>query len=160
MLILGLDPGSRRTGYGLIQFSNGSLQYIASGCIKLPNVDFATRLHKLYDAVNQIISTYKPEYFAIEQVFVKNNPATALKLGQARGVLLLAAAKTAKQIFEYSPREIKMAVVGYGGAQKEQVQIMVKSILKLSACPQEDAADALAIAICHINTIKVTNKFR
>jgi crossover junction endodeoxyribonuclease RuvC len=155
MLILGLDPGSRITGYGLVKRKDGKTQYIASGCIRMPNADFATRLVKLYDATTQIIADFEPDYFAIEQVFVKHNVQSALKLGQARGVLLLAAARTNKEIFEYSAREVKLAISGYGNAQKHQVQAMVKSILSLNAVPQEDAADALAIAICHINMSKL-----
>ena len=159
MIVLGFDPGSRKTGYGVVEYTTGNIQYIASGCIKLPNIDFATRLLQLYDAAMQVIATYQPSCFSIEQVFVKNNPATALKLGQARGVLLLSAAKTTNNIFEYSPRDIKKAVVGYGGAEKEQVKKMVQSLLHLDASPQEDAADALAVALCHINSFNVINKY-
>jgi crossover junction endodeoxyribonuclease RuvC len=155
MLILGLDPGSRITGYGLVKRQDGKASYVASGCIRMPNADFATRLVKLYDAITQIIAEFQPNCFAIEQVFVKHNVQSALKLGQARGVLLLAAARTNQEIFEYSPREVKLAISGYGNAQKHQVQSMVKSILSLNAVPQEDAADALAIAICHLNMAKM-----
>ena len=154
MLVLGIDPGSRITGYGLVKHQGGKTKYVASGCIRMPDADFTTRLTKLYDAITQIINDFEPSYFAIEQVFVKHNVQSALKLGQARGVLLLAAAHAQKGIFEYSPREVKLAISGYGNAQKHQVQQMVKSLLALSAMPQEDAADALAIAICHINTAK------
>lgn len=155
MLVLGLDPGSRITGYGLVRHQSGKTVYVASGCIRMPEADFSTRLTKLYDAITQIISEFEPDYFAIEQVFVKHNVQSALKLGQARGVLLLAAARAEREITEYSPREVKLAISGYGNAQKYQVQAMVKSILSLNASPQEDAADALAIAICHINTTKL-----
>ncbi|MBT4804278.1 MAG: crossover junction endodeoxyribonuclease RuvC [Legionellales bacterium] len=152
MIVLGFDPGSQITGYGIIRHLNNKSTYIASGCIRLPKVDMPSRLLQLHQAARQIIEQYSPDVTAIEKVFVKNNVDSALKLGQARGVLLCAMAEASSDIFEYSPREIKQAVVGYGGADKAQVQTMVQSLLSLSKKPQADAADALAVAICHVNT--------
>lgn len=160
MYILGIDPGSRTTGYGIVAANAGKITYVTSGCIKLVGSDMPPRLRQLYDAMLQLSSQFKIDTCVIESVFVRNNVSSALKLGQARGVLLLFAAKLTDKIYEYSPREVKQAVVGYGGAEKTQVQTMVKSILSLSSMPQEDAADALAIAICHANTIAWRSKVR
>lgn len=155
MLVLGIDPGSRVTGYGLVKKSATAMSYIASGCIRLSNDTLAARLYQLHAAMTQLINQYQPDVVAIEKVFMHKNFDSVMKLGQARGVLILAAAAITKDIFEYSPREVKQAVVGYGAAEKAQIQAMVASILKLSTAPQQDAADALAIAICHINQHKL-----
>lgn len=153
-IILGIDPGSRITGYGVIEQKGRHLRYLGSGCIRLPKEDLAIRLKHIYAGVSEIITQFQPETFAIEQVFMGKNVDSALKLGQARGSAIVAAANADLPVHEYAARLVKQAVVGTGAAKKAQVQHMVKSILKLSAVPQEDAADALAIAICHANTNK------
>ncbi len=154
MLVLGVDPGSNITGYGLIHWQKGNLKYIASGCIKLSNSPMPVKLLELYKAVSQIIATYNPTDFALEKVFVNKNVDSALKLGQARGAIMCAMAENYNNnISEYSPRFVKKAVVGYGAAEKSQVQVMIKSILGLDKVPQVDAADALALAVCHINSV-------
>jgi crossover junction endodeoxyribonuclease RuvC len=150
MRILGIDPGSRITGFGIVQvLRNGKLQYIASGCIRVPAGELAARLKTVYDGVSEIIGTYQPTVLAIERVFLARNADSALKLGQARGVALCAGINQSLAIAEYSAREIKLAVVGRGGAEKAQVQHMVKTLLELNRAPPADAADALACAICH-----------
>ncbi|KAA0875110.1 crossover junction endodeoxyribonuclease RuvC [Nitrincola tapanii] len=149
MLVLGIDPGSRITGYGVIRSLAGRNEYVASGCIRIQGEDLAERLRQVYAGVSEIIETYRPEEFAIEQVFMARNADSALKLGQARGVAIVAAANQALPVFEYSARKVKQSVVGAGGADKVQVQHMVSHLLKLPGLPQADAADALAIALCH-----------
>ncbi|MGA9616856.1 MAG: crossover junction endodeoxyribonuclease RuvC [Serratia proteamaculans] len=148
-IILGIDPGSRVTGYGLIRQQGRQLTYIASGCIRTVVDDMPTRLKLIYAGVSEIITQFKPDFFAIEQVFMAKNPDSALKLGQARGVAIVAAVNQDLEVFEYAARQVKQTVVGTGAAEKAQVQHMVRSLLKLSANPQADAADALAIAITH-----------
>jgi crossover junction endodeoxyribonuclease RuvC len=147
--ILGIDPGSRVTGYGLIKVINHQLQYVASGCIRSPEGALSQRLLQIFNGVCELMERYQPDEVAIEQVFMHHNPSSALKLGHARGVAMVACASHRLEVSEYSPREIKQALVGYGGAEKEQVKHMVVQLLHLSAAPQSDAADALAIAICH-----------
>lgn len=150
MRILGIDPGSITMGYGIIQQYQNKQIYIASGCVRVNQKDcWSKRLKQIYDDVIILIKKYLPDQVAIEQVFVHKNANSALKLGQARGVAIVACACHNLPIAEYAPRQIKQAVVGYGNAQKIQVQQMVQSLLKLTASPQIDAADALAIAICH-----------
>ena len=154
MLVLGVDPGSNITGYGLVNYTKGRVRYVASGCIKLPKGEMPLRLFMLHQAITQIIDTYNPSDFVLEKVFVNKNVDSALKLGQARGAILCAMAKNFNDnISEYSPRVVKKAVVGYGAAEKSQVQLMIKSLLNLDSTPQVDAADALALALCHINSI-------
>lgn len=152
-IILGIDPGSRVTGYGVILQQGRRLLYIGSGCIRTQVDDLPSRLGKIYAGVSEIITQYQPDCFAIEQVFMAKNADSALKLGQARGVAILAAVNNNLPVFEYAARQVKQTVTGTGAAEKAQVQHMVRSILKLSAAPQADAADALAIAIthCHFN---------
>ncbi len=152
-IILGIDPGSRVTGYGVIRQHGRHLLYIGSGCIRTQVDDLPSRLGKIYAGVSEIITQYQPDCFAIEQVFMAKNADSALKLGQARGVAILAAVNNNLPVFEYAARQVKQTVTGTGAAEKAQVQHMVRSILKLSAAPQADAADALAIAIthCHFN---------
>lgn len=149
MLILGIDPGSITLGYGIILHEHTKSKYIASGCIKVGKQEWPERLRQIYVDLTQIISEYKPQQVAIERVFVHKNAASALKLGQARGVAIVAAACQDLLVAEYSAREVKQAVVGYGNAAKTQVQQMVKTILSLNGVPAADAADALAIALCH-----------
>lgn len=150
MRVLGIDPGSRVTGFGVVQvLRNGRLEYIASGCVRVPKGELAERLKTVYDGVTEIIKTYQPTMLAIEKVFMAKNADSALKLGQARGAAILAGANQMLDIAEYTALQIKRAAVGKGHAGKQQVQHMVKALLGLSAAPQADAADALACAICH-----------
>jgi len=151
-IILGIDPGSRITGYGVIRQVGGKFEYLGSGCIRLQGDELAPRLQQIFNGVSEIINQFQPTGFAIEQVFMAKNPDSALKLGQARGVAIVAATNNNLPVAEYSARQIKQAVVGKGSADKTQVQHMVTHLLKLSATPQADAADALAVALCHSNT--------
>lgn len=151
-IILGIDPGSRITGYGVIEQRGSQLSYRGSGCIRMPEGDLATRLNIIFQGISQLIEQYKPQQFAIEQVFVAHNAGSALKLGQARGAAMVAATQAGLGVAEYSARQIKQAVVGKGAAEKSQVQHMVSSLLNLDGTPQADAADALAVAVCHAHT--------
>jgi len=151
-LILGIDPGSRITGYGVINFNQGRAEYIDSGCIRTSGDDLPLRLKQIFDGVNEIINLHCPQEMGIEQVFMSHNPDSALKLGQARGAAIVAAVNQNLPVFEYSARQAKQAVVGRGAADKSQVQHMVCQILGLDTKPQEDAADALGIALCHAHT--------
>jgi crossover junction endodeoxyribonuclease RuvC len=151
--ILGIDPGSRKTGFGIVDIIGGKTLYITSGVIRMKETDaLALRLKVIFDSLTQIIAEYQPEEMAIEQVFMAKNAASALKLGQARGAAIVAAATLNIEVAEYEARKVKQSVVGNGAADKLQVQHMVKTLLKLPAAPQEDAADALAVALCHVNT--------
>lgn len=151
-VILGIDPGSRITGYGVIRQRGSKVEYLGSGCIRVKGDELASRLQQIYNGISEIILQFQPAEFAIEQVFMAKNPDSALKLGQARGAAIVAAANRELPVAEYSARQIKQAVVGKGGAEKSQVQHMVTHLLKLSASPQADAADALAVALCHCHT--------
>lgn len=149
-IILGIDPGSRITGYGLIKETNRKIEYIDSGCIRTsPDGELSHKLLQIYDGICQLMDHYSPNEVAIEQVFMHQNPSSALKLGHARGVAMVAAASHRVKVSEYSARAIKQTVVGYGAAEKDQVNHMVVQLLMLNSSPQSDAADALAIAICH-----------
>ncbi|MCW8107829.1 crossover junction endodeoxyribonuclease RuvC [Alteromonas ponticola] len=152
MVILGIDPGSRVTGYGLIKRQAGKIEYVASGCIRVKGDELAPRLAQIFAGVVEIIRQYQPDEFAIEQVFMAHNPDSALKLGQARGAAIVAATQGELSVAEYSARQIKQAVVGKGSAEKNQVQHMVRHLLNLPGTPQADAADALAVALCHAHT--------
>jgi crossover junction endodeoxyribonuclease RuvC len=160
MVILGIDPGSRITGFGVIKIQDNKMYYVASGCIRITEEDTADRLKQIQDGINEVISIYGPTESAIEQIFMFQNPGAALKLGQARGVAMCTLATNALEVSEYSAKQVKQAVVGTGGAAKAQVQHMVQSILGLSKKPQEDAADALAIAICHYNSSRSLAKIK
>ncbi|RCU49444.1 MULTISPECIES: crossover junction endodeoxyribonuclease RuvC [Corallincola] len=151
-IILGIDPGSRITGYGVIKQLGAKFSYLGSGCIRITAPELPERLRIIHDGVSELIQQFQPDEFAIERVFMARNADSALKLGQARGAAIVAAACRDIPVYEYSAREVKQAVVGTGGADKTQVQHMVKQILSLPATPQADAADALAIALCHSHT--------
>jgi len=151
-LILGIDPGSRLTGYGLVNAAGNKLEYVACGCIRLPDVEHPLRLKQIFDSLCQIIVQYAPQECAIEEVFLGKSVSSALKLGQARGSAMVACLHHDLEVAEYSPRKVKQALVGNGSADKEQVQHMVKVLLGVTGNVQADAADALAIAICHANT--------
>lgn len=152
--ILGIDPGSVRTGYGIIDVEGTRLRYVDSGVIRLPQKPLPERLGIIYTAVNQLLDDHNPHEMAVEEVFFARDPRAALKLGQARGAAIVAGSVRQLTIAEYAPRFIKQAVVGKGGADKKQVQFMVQKILCLGASPAEDAADALAAAICHAHLRK------
>lgn len=147
--ILGIDPGSRRTGFGVLDAIDGRLRYVASGAVSSGDGAFADRLRVIYRSIGDIVAEYRPDVVAIESVFVHRNAASALKLGQARAAALCATFGSDVAVFEYAPREIKQALVGTGSATKEQVQHMVVSLLKLDGMPSADAADAIAAAVCH-----------
>ncbi len=149
MRILGIDPGSRITGIGVIESDGRYNQHIFSTCIRLGNQAFPIRLGHIYKEIEQIIREFQPQQVAIEDVFLSNNPSSALKLGQARGAAICAAVMQDIPVFEYSAREIKQAVVGKGNADKAQVQQMVKILLNLQGKIQADTADGLAIALSH-----------
>lgn len=148
--IMGIDPGSLKTGFGLIEFSHRRFGYLASGIIRIPSKNcLPERLSVIAEGVSELIDTYQPDAVAIEDVFFARNPKSALKLGQARGAAITVAVTNDLPVSEYAPRLVKQAVAGTGAATKEQVQYMVKSILKIDGDLKEDAADALAVAICH-----------
>jgi crossover junction endodeoxyribonuclease RuvC len=150
MRILGIDPGSRITGFGVVNvLSNGKVQYVVSGCVRTAKGALGDRLKTIYDGMHEIIAKYQPGVVVIEKVFLARNADSALKLGQARGAAITASANNSLPVSEYTARQIKRAVVGKGAADKRQVQHMVKALLDLSGTPQADAADALACAICH-----------
>jgi crossover junction endodeoxyribonuclease RuvC len=152
--ILGLDPGSLRTGFGVIDCAAGNLRIVAQGCIATSGGALADRLRTIHARVAELISLHRPQEIAVERVFLSKNADSALKLGQARGAAL-AAVPQALGVHEYAPRAIKLAVVGVGGAEKSQVAHMVKQLLRLDLRLAADAADALAIAICHAHSRKL-----
>jgi len=157
MLVLGIDPGTATTGYGLIRSdSSGDLVSVAYGVITTPgNTSPESRLLSIYNELTDLIALHSPETAAVEKLYFQRNVTTALAVGQARGVVLLALAQKNIALAEYTPMEIKQAVTGYGGADKNQVQAMVKVILNLDEIPRpDDAADALAVAICHCNAYR------
>ena len=147
--ILGIDPGSRLTGFGVVDFDGDQALYVASGTVKSIDGAFADRLRQIFEAVGGIVDEFRPDIVAIESVFMHKNAGSALKLGQARSAAICATFKHGAEVYEYAPRAIKQAVVGTGAATKEQVQHMVVSILSLDGVPAPDAADALATALCH-----------
>ena len=149
--ILGIDPGSRLTGFGVLDFRGDTPSYVTSGTVKSIDGGFADRLRRIFESVNEIVGEFRPDVVAIESVFMHKNAGSALKLGHARAAALCATFEYGVEVYEYAPREIKQAVVGTGSASKEQVQHMIMSILQLDGTPAPDAADALAAALCHGN---------
>jgi crossover junction endodeoxyribonuclease RuvC len=147
--VLGIDPGSQCTGFGVLDATGPRLVYVASGVIRTPHGEFAARLCEIFRCVRTIVAQYQPQEIAVERVFVNRNPDSALKLGQARGAAICGTVDANAEVFEYATRQIKLAVVGSGSAEKAQVQLMMKSILKLDGPLAADAADALATAVCH-----------
>lgn len=147
--ILGIDPGSRITGFGVIEVAQGRFSYVTSGCIRVAGESLPQKLKSIFECVSEIVTEFAPAEMAIEQVFMRTNAASALKLGQARGAAICAGVTQGLEVYEYTPTQIKQAVVGRGHADKAQVQFMMRALLKLPALPQEDAADALACALCH-----------
>lgn len=157
MLVLGIDPGTATTGYGLVrETTQGGVAVVDFGVILTPaGMDPEKRLLLLYNRLMEILFLHRPDQSAVEKLFFQRNVTTALAVGQARGVVLLALAQQAMPVAEYTPLEVKQAVTGYGGAEKLQVQMMVKAILDLDALPKpDDAADALAVAVCHLQTYR------
>lgn len=150
--ILGIDPGSRITGFGVVDFCGTQSRYVACGCVRVQGDTLARRLKTIFEGLTRVVEEHQPEEVAIEQVFMHRNPASALKLGHARGVAMVAAELRALSVHEYTATQIKQAVTGMGRASKEQVQHMTKVLLSLSQTPQADAADALAVALCHAHT--------
>lgn len=153
--IIGIDPGSQITGYGVITMKSREYRYVTSGCIRIAKMSVAKQLHHIFAGINEIIKTYQPNEAAIEQIFIHHNAGGALKLGQARGAAIVALAQHDLSVAEYSARHVKQAVVGYGAADKQQVQHMVTRLLKLTDTPREDAADALAVAMCHAQQMQL-----
>lgn len=147
--ILGIDPGSRVTGYGIVDQDGQRIQYVASGCIRTRSDALAERLGVIFEGVTRIIAEFQPGELAIERVFLNKNADSALKLGQARGAAICAGVQQGLPVDEYAAREIKQAIVGTGAADKAQVQHMIRVLLGLRAAPPSDAADALGVAICH-----------
>ena len=154
-LALGIDPGTATTGYGLVRLMHdGDLVAVSYGILSTPkDASPSARLEMLFDQLNDLLKEHKPDTAAVEKLFFQTNVKTALAVGQARGVILLCIQKAGLETFEYTPNEVKQAVAGYGGADKRQVQDMVRALLQLEKIPKpDDAADALAIAITHLNT--------
>ena len=150
MRILGIDPGSRVTGYGVIAARGHEIGFIACGTIHTAGEpDFSRRLLLIFEGLCEVINTHHPDVAAVEDMFIDRNPRSALKLGHARGTAIVAALHNGLQVFDYTARKVKQAVAGYGQAEKIQVQRMVCSLLELDTAPSRDAADALAVAICH-----------
>lgn len=154
--ILGIDPGSRFTGYGIIDSDGRHSRHVSSGCIRLNDKDaLPQRLSVIFARVAELVQEYRPQELAIEEVFMAKNASSALKLGQARGAAICAATSQGLEVSEYSPRGIKLAVVGTGSADKTQVQHMVRMLLSLSTAPGADQADALAVALAHAHSFQL-----
>jgi len=159
MRILGIDPGTRITGYGVVEKEGNRLRHIDNGAIYTSSKDeLPQRLKIIHDGLVEVIEKFQPDVMAIEQVFLAKNPMSALKLGQARGAAIVAGVNAQLPVSEYSALQVKSAVVGYGKAGKSQVQQMVKALMKLPEIAQEDASDALAVAICHANSCNLSSK--
>ena len=158
MRILGIDPGSRLTGYGVIDTTATGFRYVASGSIKVLGDYFPDRLKQIFDGIITVVQLYHPDCAAIEQVFMHKNADSALKLGQARGAAICAAQSTNLSVAEYAARQVKQALVGKGSADKLQVQHMVKILLNVQGQMQIDASDALGVAICHAHWQQTANR--
>jgi crossover junction endodeoxyribonuclease RuvC len=158
--ILGIDPGSRFTGYGVIEVHGDRITPVHHGVIKTGGGDFPERLGVIFGGIREIIDRYGPSEVAIESVFISRNPGSALKLGQARGAAMCAAISMGLAVAEYSPRSVKQAIVGRGAADKVQIQHMVQVLLSLQEKPVEDAADALAVALCHQHTQQTAERMQ
>jgi len=154
LIILGIDPGTATTGYGVVEKRGNAVTFVACGAIvTCKTLSMPDRLLAIYDQVNKLVDDYKPDVIATEQLFFGNNVTTAIQVGRTAGLVLLTAAQRGIPWIEYRPVEVKLAVVGYGAAEKKQIQFMVQQLLKLDKIPKpDDAADALAIAICHANS--------
>lgn len=150
--VLGIDPGSRATGWGIIDGDGRHSVHVASGVLRVGDGELGPRLRAIYDGIAALIAEHAPQEVAVERVFVARNADSALKLGQARGAAICAALAGGLPLAEYAPREVKLAVVGTGSASKEQVQHMMRMLMKLATLPPTDAADALAVALCHAHS--------
>lgn len=151
-LILGIDPGSRKCGYGLVSAAGSRLEHVASGVIRIEQLPFTERMLAIHEELCVLIDRHQPQIAALEEIFVGKSASSALKLGQARGAALVACGSRRLEVHEYATRKIKLAVVGTGSADKGQMQHMIRILLKLSEQPAEDAADALSVAVCHAHT--------
>ncbi len=161
MRILGIDPGLRRTGFGIIDVQGMRLSYVGSGTIVVPtDLPLAQRLKTILDNIREVVTTHQPTVSALEKVFVNTNPTSTLLLGQARGAAMCALADHGLDVHEYTALQVKKSVVGNGHAAKEQVQAMVQHLLSLSGLPSADSADALACAICHAHVAPLTEKLK
>ena len=160
MRILGIDPGIAIVGFGVVEYSNNKFEVVEYGAVtSLANIPMPQRLKLVYDDMSYIVDKYKPDEMAIEELFFNTNSKTVIYVSQARGVLILSAANKGVPVYEYTPLQVKQAVVGYGRAEKKQVQLMVKSILNMREIPKpDDAADALAIAVCHAHSSGAINR--
>ncbi len=160
MRILGIDPGYAIIGYGVIDYEGGKFKVVDYGKVTTPaGLPLSKRLKSIYDGMTSIFEAYKPEVMAVEELFFNTNVKTAIAVGHARGVILLSAENAGVPLYEYTPLQIKQAVAGYGRADKNQVQQMVKMFLKLKEVPKpDDTADALAVAICHANSAALTSR--
>jgi crossover junction endodeoxyribonuclease RuvC len=156
MIVLGVDPGTAMTGYGLVERRGSSLRLIEYGCLQTPSTDpLPQRLLQIHDALERLVEAHNPDLFGVERLFFNKNVQTAFAVGQARGVALLVAARHGLPVLEFGPHEVKVAVTGYGRAPKEQVQKMVQALLGMSVLPRpDDAADALAVAICSAHGLR------
>lgn len=152
MRILGIDPGSRVTGYGVIDSDGTTSRHVHSGCIRTENEDFSARLGEIFHGIQEIVQAQQPDEVAVEQVFVARNPSSALKLGHARGAAVTAVVTLGLSVAEYTPRAVKKALVGTGAAEKEQVQHMIRLLLGVKGKMGLDESDALAIALCHAHS--------
>jgi len=160
MIILGIDPGLRTTGFGVIEADAGRAGYVASGCIRTVGANLPERLRVIFEGVQALIEQHRPDQAAIESVFVQRNVSSALKLGQARGAAICAMAVQGVPVHEYTPAQIKQSVVGLGAADKHQVRHMICALLRLSAAPRLDASDALACAISHLHAGGIRSRLR
>jgi crossover junction endodeoxyribonuclease RuvC len=151
-LILGIDPGSRKCGYGLVSANGSKLEYVACGIIRVESLEFPERLLAIFRTLNEIIEEYHPQVAAIEEVFMGKSASSALKLGQARGAAMVACSSQGLPVHEYATRKVKQALTGTGAADKAQMQHMIRVLLQLPKAPSEDAADALSVAVCHAHT--------
>jgi len=158
--ILGIDPGSRTTGFGVIDTDGRHSVRVTGGCIRVDHLPWPRRLGVLFDGIAQLVEEYRPHELAVEQLIFARDVTAALKLGQARGAVLCAGLKGDMQVHEYSPKAVKLAVVGTGSAEKAQVQHMVRLLLSLAEMPPEDEADALALALCHAHSMGIPARRR
>lgn len=162
MIILGIDPGYAITGYSVIEYKGNHFKLLNCGAIETKaGVPLPTRLEKIYDDMEKLITTFKPNAIAVEELFFNTNAKTAIGVAQGRGAVLISAAKTKVPIYEYTPLQVKQAVVGYGRADKKQVQSMIKTLLNLEKIPKlDDTTDAMAIAICHAHSAKFAEEIK
>ncbi len=159
MLILGVDPGSRVTGYGVIESHGQELGFVACGTIRTTHSpDFTGRLGIIFKGLSDVVATHQPQVAAVEDLFMAKNPSSALKLGHARGAAIAALVNCSLQVFDYTAKKVKQTVTGYGQADKKQVQHMIQALLELDRSPSQDAADALAVAICHAQHLHFNNR--